>query len=154
MPGRDPLAQFLRLIHEGFAAGNDAVVDEVVAPDFVEHQFGLEGSGPAAIAQLKDAVRGVHRMIPDVQYTVEDVAVVGDTVWVRLLARGTHCVRVMGQEPTGRPLALQVIDVARFRDGLMAEHWGVPDRFALMMQVGAFPPAHRPEPAPASPATG
>ncbi len=44
----------------------------------------------------------------------------------------------MGQPPTGSPLAIQVIDITRFGDGLIAEHWGVPDRFALMKKVGAL----------------
>ena len=34
-----------RIFDEGFATGNDAVVDELCSPDLVEHQFGLSGSG-------------------------------------------------------------------------------------------------------------
>src|SRR6476469_3237063 len=45
-----PLAVLERMFHEGFATGDGAVVDEVCSPDVVEHQFGLAGSGAAAIA--------------------------------------------------------------------------------------------------------
>ena len=33
-----------------------------------------------------------------------------------------------------------VMDICRFADGKLVEHWGVPDRFALLHQLGALPP--------------
>jgi predicted ester cyclase len=32
------------------------------------------------------------------------------------------------------------MDICRFVDGKLVEHWGVPDRFALLHQIGALPP--------------
>ena len=32
-----------RIFDEGFATGNDAIVDEICSPDLVEHQFGTAG---------------------------------------------------------------------------------------------------------------
>ena len=36
-------------------------------------------------------------------------------------------------------MAIDVIDIARFEDGKMAEQWGVPDRLGGMMQLGLVP---------------
>ena len=36
-------------------------------------------------------------------------------------------------------MAIDVIDIARFEDGKMVEHWGVPDRLGGMMQLGLVP---------------
>ena len=142
---QDHFAVFTRLILEGFAKGNDAIVDEVMTDDFVEHQFGVAGTGAEAIANLKAAIRDLHRTIPDLEYSFDDHVQSGDTLWVRMTGRGTHSVPVMGQPPTGRALAIQVIDISRFEGDRIAEHWGVPDRFALMAQTGALrrppPPA-------------
>ena len=33
--------------------------------------------------------------------------------------------------PSGRPVDITVVDIAR-----IVEHWGVPDRFALLAQTG------------------
>ena len=67
---------------------------------------------------------------------MEAVVEVGDTVW----ARG----KVTGADPrSGKPVAIDVIDVCRFADGKLVEHWGVPDRFALLHQIGALPPPHK-----------
>jgi hypothetical protein len=42
-------------------------------------------------------------------------------------------------------LTITVIDVCRFEDGRIVEHWGVPDRFHQMAQLGLLPrPAAQP----------
>ena len=61
-----------RIFDEGFATGNDAIVDEICSPDLVEHQFGLAGGGAEAIAHVKAAIRDVHRAVPDISFTIED----------------------------------------------------------------------------------
>jgi predicted ester cyclase len=50
---------------------------------------------------------------------------------------GTHTGPLFGP-PTGRPVDITVIDVIRVVDGQIAEHWGVPDRFALLAQTGVL----------------
>ena len=53
-----------RMLHEGFAAGNPDIVDELCSPDMVEHQFGLSGVGPAAIEKVKRGILTVHGAFP------------------------------------------------------------------------------------------
>lgn len=74
----------------------------------------------------------------DLAFTIEDSASENGTVWVRAVARGTNDGSVMGQPPTHRPVTVDVIDIARIVDGRIVEHWGVPDRFALLAQVGVL----------------
>lgn len=40
---------------------------------------------------------------------------------------------------TGKPIVITVMDVCRFERGKIVEHWGVPDRFALLAQLGLLP---------------
>jgi predicted ester cyclase len=42
----------------------------------------------------------------------------------------------MGFPPTGKSFETDVMDVARFEDGKIVEHWGVPDQLGLLMQLG------------------
>jgi len=44
-----------------------------------------------------------------------------------------------GFAPTGKSFTIPVIDVCRFDNGKIVEHWGVPDRFALLDQLGLLP---------------
>ncbi len=124
-----------RVLHEGFAAGDTNVVDELCSPDLIEHQFGLAGTGAQAIAKVKRAISEVHAGLPDLTFTIGDWAEQGDTVWVRAEGVGTNTGAFMGP-PTGLKVAFTVIDIARIQDGRIVEHWGVPDRFALAMRLG------------------
>src|SRR6476661_6662850 len=92
-----------RMFDEGFSTGDDSVVDELCAPDLVEHQFGLAGRGAEAIAHVKAAIRDVHGMAPDLRFTIEDTAQSGDTIWVRVRGRGTATGPFFGP-PSGRAL--------------------------------------------------
>jgi predicted ester cyclase len=133
-------ALFRRLIEEGFSQGNLAVVDEVISPHSQEHQPGL-GPGPDG---LKGAISYLRSVFPDLTLTVEDITADGDKIWARLRARGTHLGPLMGRPPTGRAMDITVMDVCRFENGQIVEHWGVPDRFTQLEQLGLLP---TPEPA-------
>lgn len=122
---------------EAFAAGDTTVVDQLCAPDLVEHQFGMAGTGAEAIAHVKAAIQDLHATIPDLSITIEDTVETGDTIWVRARARGTATGPFFGP-PSGRPVDATVVDIARIADGRIAEHWGVPDRFAVLAQTGVL----------------
>ena len=126
-----------RMFDEGFSTGDDTIVDALCAPDLVEHQFGLAGRGGEALAHLKAAIRDVYGMAPDLRFTIEDSVESGETIWVRARGRGTATGPFFGA-PSGRALDFTVIDVARVVDGRIVEHWGVPDRFAVLAQTGVL----------------
>lgn len=132
-----PLEVLERILHDGFATGNEAIVDEVCAPDLVEHQFGPAGHGEQAKAQVKAAIRQVHELMPDIAYTLEDSVVAGDMVWARGRARGTATGSFFGP-PSNAEIDIALFEVARVVDGRIVEHWGNPDRFALLAQTGAL----------------
>lgn len=136
----EQIKAFRTIIEEGFSRGNLAALDALVAPDMVEHQHGAA----SGLEGLKGLVRYLRADIPDLQLTVEDLAAQGDKVWGRLKGRGTHAGTFMGLPPTGKRVEIDVIDICRFEGGKMVEHWGVPDRFALLEQLGALPRPGRP----------
>lgn len=127
---------FRRVIEEGFNKGNLDALDSLFAPDFQEHQPGMV---PPNLEGVKGAIAYLRSVFPDLTLTIEDSVATGDTVWARITARGTQRGRFMGQPPSGRTFAITVIDIARFAGGKMIEHWGVPDRFHQMEQLGVLP---------------
>jgi predicted ester cyclase len=140
MTSIDIAERFRRIVEEGIGRGDEDVLEAFVAPDVVEHQRGnqpgLEGA--------KGVARTLHRWMEDFSLTVEDIAVVGDTVWTRNRARGTNTGRVMGFGPTGAHVEVDVIDIGRFEDGRLVEHWGVADQMGLLLRVGFDPRAAAP----------
>ncbi len=124
-----------RIFDEGFAAGDPSVVDELCSPCLVEHQFGLAATGEQAREHVRAAIRDVHSGFPDISFTIEDFAEHGDKIWVR--ARGTASGPFFGP-PSNKPVDITVFDLARVANGQILEHWGVPDRFALLAQTGVL----------------
>jgi predicted ester cyclase len=65
-------------------------------------------------------------------------------VWTRNCARGINTGSVMGFGPTGGAVETDVIDIGRFEDGKLVEHWGIADQMGLLLQVGFDPRAAAP----------
>lgn len=131
-----------RMLLEGFATGRTEVVDELCSPDLIEHQFGLSGTGAEAIAKVKKGIADVHAAMPDLTFSIQDWAERDDIIWVRAEASGTNTGPFLGP-PTGLPVRFTVIDIARVADGRIVEHWGVPDRFELLVRAGRIPVPER-----------
>lgn len=129
------LATFRRALDEGWNRGNLAAIDELFAPDFVEHQAGI---GPGRDG-VKGSIQTLRTAFPDLHLTLENVVADGDIVWARLSATGTHEGPFMGLPGTGRPVRVDVIDIVRVADGRLVEHWGVADRLSLAQQIGLVP---------------
>jgi predicted ester cyclase len=124
-----------RLIDEGFNKGNLSAVDETVSPDMQEHQR-FDPPLPKGPEGTKALISSLRDMFPDIRLTIEDAAVEGDKVWIRMVARGTNAGKVMGRPPTGKKMEIDVFDVCRIRNGKIVEHWGVPDQLSMLEQIG------------------
>ena len=126
-----------RLIDEGFSQGHLDVCDELIADDIVEHQDYGPGHAPGA-AGVKGVIMALRRAFSDFKLEIEDMVVVGDTVWTRNVATGTQDGPYMGHPSAGRTFRIDVFDVLRVRGGRVVEHWGVPDRLGVLFQLGVI----------------
>lgn len=139
--GERNMKLFRRIIEEGFNKGDLTVVDELISPDFKEHQFVGPDSpnmleGPDVV---KKVIRDCRNLFPDFTITIQEMVAVGDKVWARAIGGGIHGGDFMGRPPTGRNVSVLTLEVARFENGKMVEHWGVPDRFHMLAQLGMIP---------------
>jgi predicted SnoaL-like aldol condensation-catalyzing enzyme len=136
MEGERNTEALRRLIEDGFGKGELAVVDEVVDEGLEEHQPGI---APAKPEGVKRAIRFLHTAFPDFRVTVQHTVSDGDLAWCHFTAEGTHLGPFGRMPATGRTMRIDVIDIARFRDGKLVEHWGVPDRLSQLEQLGLLP---------------
>ena len=125
---------FRRVVEEAFNKGNYSVLRDHFKPDFIEHQFGLHPT----IDGMQADIQSLRAAFPDLSLTIEDMVADGNKVWARSIARGTNSVGFMGP-PNGKSFKIAVFDVCRFEDGMIVEHWGSPDRFAQLAQLGLLP---------------
>jgi predicted ester cyclase len=125
---RDNIALFRLIIERGFNQGDLSVADQVCAQRFSEHQYLLPNnlSGPET---LKIEIQAARKEIGNLFLTIEDIVAAEDKVWARMVAKGND-------PRSGKPVTMSVMDVCRFENGMMVEHWGIPDRFALLHQLG------------------
>jgi predicted ester cyclase len=128
---------FRILIGEGFSKGDIAVFDQHSSQDFVEHQYGFF---PPNVEGVKRAIQSLHKAFSDFTMIIEDLIVYDDKVWGRMTARGIQNGQFGPMLPTGKKIEITVIDIMRFKEGKLIEHWGVPDRLAAMEQLGMKPP--------------
>ncbi len=122
--------------------GNIDLVDELLAPDYVNHTPASpdQPTGPEGV---KGVVAMFRSAIPDLRVVVEDMIAEGDKVAVRYTLEGTHEGELFGVPPTGQRLSIKSIAVERVSDGKIREHWRVTDSLDMMQQLGVIPtPEH------------
>jgi predicted ester cyclase len=125
------LDTFRAIIERGFNQGDLSVADEVCADKLAEHEYLARTDLPGPEI-LKSQILEARRDVEGLQLTIEDFVIQADKVWARMVARG-----VDGR--TGKLIRMDVVDICRFEEGRLVEHWGVPDRFALLHQLGLLP---------------
>lgn len=126
-----------RLFEEGVNQNKMSAADEIIAPNYVNHDFpapapGLEG--------FKMVVGMFRAAFPDIRITLEDSLAEGDKVMTRGHFTGTHQGAFMGVPPTGKKMMLKFIDEWRFENGKAVENWVQLDMMGLMQQLGVMPP--------------
>ena len=136
-PVADPETLGRRYIEDLLNGGDEAAVDELLAPEFVLHLNATDIPGPEG---FKGFLAGLHTGFPDVHYTIQDLAVDGDRVIIRWTVSGTHLGVFNGIPATNRP----IVDVPGFSwlqtaGGRITEAWVVVDTLGLLMQIGVIP---------------
>jgi steroid delta-isomerase-like uncharacterized protein len=130
-------ASFRRAYEELFNQGNLSLVEELVAPDFLNHEAPSGSNrGPESMRQL---IRMLRTAFPDLHFTIEELVAEGDTVAGRVIMSGTHQGTFQGMPPTGRSFRQAQMHFVRFRDGKGVEHRAVRDDLGLMQQLGVIP---------------
>ena len=122
-----------RWYDEAFNKHRVAAIDELYAPDFVTHDNPLVPEGNRAGA--KQLFASLFAAVPDLSATVEDIIAEGDKVVVRYTTWGTQQGDLIDIPATGKSFTMACIDILRFEDGKIAEHWVEADHLGMMRQL-------------------
>ena len=127
-----------RFYDELLTNGNLDALDELVTDDVVEHEPGLPGQpdGKEGVVFFVNAVRSAFS---EMRATVDQSLESGDLACAQVTITGRHSGDWMGVPATDKTVEVNAIDIIRVEDGKCAEHWGVTDNMAMMMQLGAIP---------------
>ena len=125
-----------RMIEEVWNQGNLALLDEIVAANYVGHNPSMTVQGPEGIKQFILMYRSAF---PDLHFTIEDMIAEGDRVVTRWSSSGTHRGPLSGIPPTGKHVTGTGIAISRFVDAKFAEGWTEFDLLGVLQQLGVIP---------------
>jgi steroid delta-isomerase-like uncharacterized protein len=140
MIGVDPTTVVGRYIDECWNRGRIDLVDELVAPDFVDH-LPIDDDLPDGNQGLKAAIRLARMAFSDLHVQVEDMIAEDDRVVVRFRLEGTHNGRLRGQFATLRHVMISGMAIYRVQQFQIADQWCMFDLIGLMQQLEIREPA-------------
>jgi steroid delta-isomerase-like uncharacterized protein len=126
-------AVVMRVVDEMWNRGDADAVEELIAPDMVEH--GAFGAGTGGRDDARTTVERFRAAFPDLVLEAEHLIAEGDHVVLHWVGRGTHEGEFMGMPPNGATVTASGLDIYRIADGRVVEHWGYPDVAGLMAQL-------------------
>src|SRR5437016_1049180 len=111
-----------RFVEEIWNKGNFTVLNDLVAPDYVDHDSSSSIGGPEGLRQA-----------------IEDIIAEGDKVVTRITASGTHERDLPGIAATGKRATISGMVMTRYENGKAAEGWFKFDFLGLYRQLGVIP---------------
>jgi len=135
----------IRRLIEAENKHNVALLDEFIAPDFVDERntpFELRG-----LESYKQFETNVINGFPDFQETIEDIIAEGDKVWVHLRFTGTHTgewnLFGIPLAPTGKKITWTGVNIWRIVDGKVVERKSIRDILDFLRQLGIIEPTEK-----------
>jgi predicted ester cyclase len=125
-----------RFYEEVVNTGNVELVEEFLAPDFVEvadgkrYAIGCDGA--------KAHITGVRATYPDLTVEIETQIAEGDWVATCITAKGTHLGQWLGIKPTGKELTFTGVNIDRVVGGKIVEHGGAANMLGPLLEAGAI----------------
>jgi serine phosphatase RsbU (regulator of sigma subunit)/predicted ester cyclase len=111
----------VRRLLEELAKGNLDVIDELVAPDFVDRSL-LPGQGPTR-EDFRRSVAEILGAFSTTSFTIEEQIAEGDTVVTKYTERSVIRGEWFGMPPTGTEEMFEGIYIHRISDGKIIEEW-------------------------------
>ena len=115
------------------SAGNYDVLDEILAPNFVDHDPAPD-QGPG-IEGMKGFFRTMRSAFPDLKGEVVEMTATDDHVAMRYRLSGTHEGEYLGVAPTGKSFEVAALQLGRYENGKCVERWGSTDELGMLKQL-------------------
>jgi steroid delta-isomerase-like uncharacterized protein len=131
-------AHIRRYFQEVVTKGNLEAIPDFVGPNIVFR--GPYTSEPIhGIKGFTELIAMLHAAFSDLQLTVEDMVVEGDTVATRWTLSGTHKGEFMGTGPSGEPFRFTGTAFYRIANGKIVETWAANNSLETLRQLASAP---------------
>lgn len=134
----------MRVFEEAFNRGDLAIIDQVVAPEGVDHQHPSE---PSFAQHLKEVVVAMRAAFPDLHFDVTEMIGEGDWIACYSVMTGTNTGELRrplmlppqappAMPPTGKTVRVPHMHMIRFQSGRNIELLHLMDVMAMADQLG------------------
>jgi ketosteroid isomerase-like protein len=130
--------RLVRRFYEEIDKGNLAVIDELVAENYLDHNPPpFPGLAPGREG-IKQAFKIFWEATPG-HHHIEDQIAEEDKVVTRLTSYGKHEGDLPGAPRTGNDLKMTSITIHRIANGKLVEKWAEKDVMGFLKQIGVKP---------------
>ena len=130
-------AVYVRMVEEVVNKGHFDVVDELFHPEYVDHA--APPGSPPGLAGVKAVFKMFRTGFPDVKFNIDMMVGEGNYVATLVHGEGTQTGQFIEFPPSGKHAVWRSVGFFRVEDGLIREHWGIPDLLGLLIQIGIIP---------------
>ena len=116
--------------------GNLALVDEIIAPDYVEHTANMPEDDIVGSDAFKERVANLRTYFPDFHVNVEELIVKDDRIVWRWICSGTNTGTLTDIPPTGKKMQFEGVGILRVIDGKIVERVMYYNEAARLVQLG------------------
>lgn len=128
----DPVRDFYHAVENG----DEALLRAVLSPEWEEVPMVYPGQ-PAGPEGYLPIVAAFKAAFPDVRFDIHEMLASGDKVTVRTTIRGTHRGEWLGIAATGKPIAVDAIDIHHVANGRVIRSWHIEDWFRWQQAMRA-----------------
>lgn len=135
----DRKAALRKVYEEGYHNGNFGPLDEIAAENMVDQSVYRDPKATPGLAGFKQRLNGTRGAFPDIKAEFGNFLEEGDLVAFNWSLTGTNTGSLRGMPPTGKKMTMTGINIERFENGKLVEHWSNPDLLGMMQQLGIIP---------------
>ena len=124
----------IRYFEEVWNKGKLELLDEMIAPNYINHNPGMANPSPGP-AGLKPIIARIRQAFPDLHYVIENMVVSDNQVAVHTTMQGTHTGDFFGLAPTNKVIKVNQMQIERIENNKIVEHWRVTDELTMLRQL-------------------
>jgi predicted ester cyclase len=125
----------IRYFEEVWNRGRLEVLDEIIAPDYVNHSPGSPETPPHGPRGLKPIVAHMRAGIAGLHYEIRDLVVSHEKVAAYVHMTGVHTGMLFGMAPRGGKIDVMQMQFEWLRNGQIYAHWRITDDRKLVEQL-------------------
>lgn len=129
-----------RYFDEVLNKGNLSILDELVAPDYINNSPNTPNPLPGP-AGLKPIIIGLRTAFPDLHFEILNMCASETQVAIHCVMTGTQTGDYFGTPATGKTVKVNQMQFERIdKEGKMCEHWRQSDDLGRLEQLGLLKP--------------